>query len=215
MLVVGAGAAIVVAPSKGGLEDAVRSSGVAGPLVYAGLYVVLTLALVPGALMTAVGGALFGAALGTALTVAGATTGAGIAFLIGRRLGRRQVEQIAGRRVEALDDWVARNGFAAVPYVRLIPLVPFNALNYAAGATAVSFRSYLAGTALGIVPGTFAYSALGGSINEPGSPEFVGSIALIAVLAVGAPAVQRAARRRGIASAGGHANGAQPDEAEL
>lgn len=206
VLVGGAVTAIAAGgPSKDGIEDAVRSTGVAGPLVFIGLYVALTVMLVPGTLLTAAGGVLFGVALGTALSLVSATAAATICFLIGRRLGREQVEQIAGKRVEQLDDWIARNGFAAVLYVRLIPLVPFNVLNYVAGVSAVDLRSYVAATALGIIPGTFAYAALGGSFDEPTSPEFVAAAALMIVLAVAAPLVQRVARRRGLvpARAGG------------
>lgn len=198
VLVAGATAAIVVGgPSRDGIEDAVRSAGMAAPLLYVGLYVALTVVLVPGTLLTAAGGVLFGVVWGTALTVVSATVAATICFLIGRRLGREQVEQIAGRRVGRLDEWVGRNGFMAVLYVRLIPLVPFNALNYVAGVSSVDLRSYVAGTALGIIPGTFAYTALGGSFDEPTSPEFLAAVALIVVLAVAAPLAQRAARRRG------------------
>ncbi|MBW3607493.1 MAG: TVP38/TMEM64 family protein, partial [Actinobacteria bacterium] len=154
--------------------------------------------LVPGTLLTAASGVLFGVAFGTAVSVVSATTAATICFLIGRRLGREQVEQIAGERVEQLDDWIARNGFVAVLYVRLIPLVPFNALNYVAGVSAVDLRSYVAATAVGIIPGTFAYTALGGSFDEPTSPEFIAAVALIVVLAAAAPFVQRVGRRRGL-----------------
>ncbi len=207
VLIAGAAAAIVVGgPSKGGIERAVRSTGAAGPIVFAALYVGLTVLLVPGTIMTAAGGVLFGVALGTVLSVASATTGATVAFLIGRRLGREQVERISGRRLGKLDDWIGRNGFLAVLYVRLIPLFPFNALNYAAGVTAVGTRSYLVGTLVGIIPGTFAYTALGASFDHPTSPEFLVAVGLIVVLAIFAPLVQRLARRRGLAPA--------PDEDE-
>lgn len=200
VLVAGAGAAVVFGgPSKGGIERAVGLTGAAGPVVFAVLYVCLTVLLVPGAVITAAGGVLFGVALGTVLSALSATVGATIAFLIGRRLGREQVEQIAGRRLGRLDGWIARNGFLAVLYVRLIPIFPFNALNYAAGVTAVSLRAYVLGTLVGIVPGTFAYTALGASFDRPTSPEFLAAVALIVVLAVGAPLVQRLARRRGLA----------------
>ncbi|MBW3652459.1 MAG: TVP38/TMEM64 family protein [Actinobacteria bacterium] len=198
-LVGGAIAAIALGgPSKDAITDAVGSTGVAGPLVFIALYVALTVLLVPGTLLTAAGGILFGVALGTALSLVSATLAATICFLIGRRLGREHVEQIAGKRVARLDEWIARNGFAAVLYVRLIPLVPFNALNYVAGVSAVDLRSYVAATAVGIIPGTFAYTALGGSFDEPTSPEFLAAVALIVVLAVAAPLVQRVARRRGL-----------------
>lgn len=204
LVVLAGGAAIAIlvgGPTRGGIERTVRSAGVAGPLVYIGLYVGLTVLLVPGTLLTAAGGVLFGVALGTVLTVVSATLGALVAFAIGRRLGREQVEQIAGRRLGRLDDWISRHGFLAVLYVRLIPLFPFNALNYVAGVTAVRPRSYLLGTVVGIIPGTFAYTALGGSFDHPTSPAFLVAVGLIIVLGVGAPLTQRLARRRGLGPA--------------
>ena len=208
----GAVAAVAIGgPSRDGIEDAVRSTGVAGPLIFIALYVALTVLLVPGTLLTATGGVLFGVAFGTVLSLISATLAATICFLIGRRLGREQVEQIAGKRIGELDDWIARNGFAAVLYVRLIPLFPFNALNYVAGVSAVDLRSYIAGTAVGIIPGTFAYTALGGSFDDPTSPAFLAAVALIVVLAVAGPIVQPIMRRRGLVPAAADSRSADPD----
>jgi len=192
-----AGVALLAASSGSTLAGVVEQSGVAGPIVYVAMYALLTVLLFPGTLITAAGGALFGAALVTPLTVVGATIGATAAFLIGRRLGRDQVEQIAGRRIGAADRWLSRRGLLAVLYLRLFPIVPFNALNYAAGVTAVTRRDYVVGTAIGIVPGAFAYAALGGSIDDPTSPAFLGAVGLVVALAVAAPLVNRFLGRRG------------------
>lgn len=174
------------------VTDAVGSIDVAGRLVvFPLLYAVLTVLLFPGGILTAAAGVLFGAVLGAALSVAGATAGATAAFLIGRRLGRRDVERIARGRVGALDKWLERRGFLAVLYLRLIPVVPFNALNYASGATAVGVREYVLATAIGIVPGAFAYAALGSSLDDPASPEFLAAGGAVVLLAVGAPALDR------------------------
>jgi uncharacterized membrane protein YdjX (TVP38/TMEM64 family) len=188
-----AGVALLAASSGSTLAGVVEQSGVAGPIVYVAMYALLTVLLFPGTLITAAGGALFGAALAKPLTVVGATA----AFLIGRRLGRDQVEQIAGRRIGAADRWLSRRGLLAVLYLRLFPIVPFNALNYAAGVTAVTRRDYVVGTAIGIVPGAFAYAALGGSIDDPTSPAFLGAVGLVVALAVAAPLVNRFLGRRG------------------
>lgn len=183
--------------NRDGIGDTIDAAGPLGPVAFVALYVVLTVLFFPGSILTAAGGAAFGAALGTALAVTGATIGATGAFLIGRRAGRAQVEQIAGGRVEKIDGWLARRGFLAVLYVRLIPVIPFNALNYAAGVSAVATRDYVLGTALGVIPGAFAYAALGSSLGDPTSPEFIAALALVIVLAVGAPLLQRRLRARG------------------
>lgn len=188
---------ILAGRAEGGVREAIDAAGPAAPVAFVALYVVLTVLFFPGAVVTAAGGAAFGAALGTLLAVIGATIGATAAFLIGRRLGREQVGDIAGRRIESIDRWLARHGFLAVLYLRLIPVVPFNALNYAAGVTGVRVRHYVWGTAVGIVPGAFAYAALGSSLGDPTSPEFIAALGLVVLLAVGAPLLQRLLRASG------------------
>lgn len=191
---------LLVVRSAGGLSrDAiarvVADAGAWGPVVFVALYVVLTVAMVPGSIITAAGGVLFGAIAGTALSVTGATGGAVAAFLLARRLGREQVEQLAGKRIGRLDAWLERRGFSAVLYLRLIPVFPFNVTNYVVGVTAVDLRSYTLGTALGMIPGAYAFSAIGGNFDDVTSPAFISAVALLLVLAVGGPLVERRVRR--------------------
>lgn len=196
LLAASLGVVLTGGPSRREIEDAVNEAGAAAPLLFVALYAVLTVLFFPGSVLTGAGGLLFGTGLGTLLAVIGATTGATAAFLLGRRLGRRQVEQIAGRRIGAVDRWLEQNGFLAVLYLRLIPVIPFNGLNYAAGVSALRTRDYALGTAVGIVPGAFAFAALGGSLDDPTSPEFLAAVALVLLLAVGAPLANRALRKR-------------------
>jgi len=195
------GVILVGEPSPGAVARVVEEGGLAAPLVYVAVYAVLTVLLFPASVVTVAGGALFGAVLGTTLTIVGATIGATAAFAIGRRLGRDQVERIAGRRVAAVDDWLERRGFLAVLYLRLIPIIPFGAFSYAAGVTAVARRDYVLATAIGIIPAAFAYSALGGSLDDPLSPGFLGAVALVVALAVTGPIVERLLGRRARARA--------------
>lgn len=201
LLLVGVALAAVISlggPNRGEIERLVRASGLAAPVVFVSCYAVLTVLLFPGAVITAAGGVLFGALWGTVVTVVGATVGATAAFLVARRLGRDQVGRIiAGTRVERLDAWLEERGFLAVLYLRLVPLVPFNALNYAAGITSVHLRDYLVATALGIIPGSLAFATLGSAIHDPTSPRFLGAVGLIVLLAVGGPLVNRFLRGRG------------------
>lgn len=193
-------------PDQASIERFVRDAGIGAPVVYVLVYAVLTVALFPGAVITAAGGALFGSVQGTVLTVVGATIGATGAFLVGRWLGREQVERIAGRGVVRLDDWMQQHGFLAILYTRLIPVVPFNVLNYAAGIAGLRLRDYVIATAVGIVPGTFAYAELGHSLTgcvaggdacDLTSPAFLVAVALIVFFVVAGPFINRWMRRRG------------------
>jgi uncharacterized membrane protein YdjX (TVP38/TMEM64 family) len=202
LVLASAGVLLIGGPSKAGIEETIQSTGIAAPVVFVALYGILTVLLFPGSIITAASGVLFGTALGTGLSVIGATIGATGAFLVGRRLGRSQVERIAGRRIGALDSWLERRGFLAVLYVRLLPIVPFNALNYVAGVTSVRPRDYVLGTAIGIIPGAFAYAALGGSLDDPTSPEFLAALGLVVVLAAAGPLLARVLPVAGAPDAG-------------
>lgn len=179
------------------IEQLVAAAGLAAPLAFVLLYAALTVALVPGSPASVAAGALFGPVWGTLLTVGGATLGAGGAFAIARGAGRRRVRRRLGPRAARLDEQLAGRGFLAVVALRLMPVVPFNALNYALGLTSVRGRDYLPATAIGIVPGTFALVALGSSLGDPGSPAFLAALALVvALVAGGALRARRPARRR-------------------
>lgn len=193
-----AAAAIVGGPSAGGLESAFAGSGLVGAAAFALLYAVLTVLTVPGATLTVAAGALYGTAGGLGVSVLGATAGATLAFLVGRRLSRESLRALAGPRLSEIDAALGRQGLKAVLVVRLVPLFPFNVLNYVLGATAVGLRPYVLGTAVGIVPGALAFASLGGSLSRPGSAQFVGSVLLvIALTAAGAWFAARARRGSG------------------
>lgn len=192
-VVVGGSLAFFVlgAPSPVEVRDAVDGLGAWAPAAWVLAYAGLTVAFFPGSVSTAASGLLFGPVVGTLLALVGATAGATVAFVVARRLGRDQVARLAGPRLQRVDDHLAQRGLLAVLYLRLVPLVPFSAFNYAAGVTAVSLRDFGLGTAIGIVPGTFAYAALGGSLDDLGSPLGLTAIGLVVVLAVAGPVLSR------------------------
>ncbi len=139
----------------------VEGAGAAGPLLFMGLYAVATVLFLPGAVITLVGGALFGPLWGTLWNLTGATVGAALAFLIARHLGADWVARRAGPRLQRLNEGVASEGWRFVAFVRLVPLFPFNLLNYALGLTRISFVTYLLATWVFMLPGAFAYTWLG------------------------------------------------------
>lgn len=199
LLVIGVGGALVASGGRvdealAAIREAVDAAGMWGPALFVVAYAVLTALLVPGSPLTIAAGVLFGPVLGTGLVVIGATAGATAAFLWGRRLGRDAVAGLTGQRFEKVDAWLHDRGMLAILYVRLVPILPFNLLNPVAGVTGITLRDFVVGTAVGIVPGTFAFAALGGSFDDPTSPTFLAALALLVVLAVGAPIVDRRVR---------------------
>jgi uncharacterized membrane protein YdjX (TVP38/TMEM64 family) len=162
------------------------------------LYTVATLAPLPKNVLAATAGMLFGLIVGVVVVLLAALLGALIAFALGRVLGRDAVDRITGTRVARVDALLRRRGLLAVLGVRLVPVLPFTAINYAAGLTAAQTRDYVIGTALGSIPGTIAYVALGAYGTSPGSwPFILAAIALVALTASGAAVARRIRRARG------------------
>jgi uncharacterized membrane protein YdjX (TVP38/TMEM64 family) len=200
-------AALVIAVTNDGFSlEGIRGTiddlGMAAPLVYVLLYGVVTVLLLPGTPFTVGAGLLFGPVLGSVTALVGATLGATLSFLVGRVIGRSAVEQLAGRRVQAIDDFLSSRGFIAILMVRLIPLFPFNVVNLVSGITALKLRDYVLGTAIGIIPGTVLLAALGGSIDDPTSPLFLGALGGFVALTVVSGLVARRMRARDRAAAG-------------
>ncbi|MGH3570239.1 MAG: TVP38/TMEM64 family protein [Pseudonocardiaceae bacterium] len=158
------GAAMVLAVGVAPVEE-IRAwadrAGWAGPLLFAVLYAGLTLTPVPIGVLSIGAGVLFGLPVGLTAVMAGALSGSTIAFGLSRALGRSAVEQVGGERLARLDTLLRRRGLLAVVGVRLVPLLPFTALNYACGLSAVRTGDYVAGTGIGILPGAAAYVTIG------------------------------------------------------
>jgi len=143
------------------LQAWVEGAGAAGPLLFMTIYAVVTVLFLPGSVITLAGGALFGPVWGTLWNLTGATLGAALAFLVGRYLGADWVARRAGPRLKRLDDGVAAEGWRFVAFVRLVPLFPFNLLNYALGLTRIPFVAYVLATWVFMLPGAIAYTWLG------------------------------------------------------
>lgn len=118
----------------------------------------------PATPFTLAGGAIFGTVLGSIFNWCGAMLGAIGSFMLAKLLGRDALRRLLGRRADRLDGLVERGGFATMFRLRLLPVVPFNVLSFAAGIAGVRFRDYVLGTALGIVPGTIVYTYFADSL---------------------------------------------------
>ncbi|MBH0183210.1 MAG: TVP38/TMEM64 family protein [Nitrospira sp.] len=154
-------------------------------------YIAVTGLSLPGAvILTLAGGFVFGGVFATLFVNLGATTGATLAFLAARYLLRDWVEQKFGTWVEPVQQGFAKNAFSYLLTLRLIPLFPFFAVNLVSGMTRVSVGTFVAATAIGIIPGSFVYAYAGrqlGTINslkEIASPNVIGAFVLLGLLAL-------------------------------
>lgn len=143
------------------LESWVKDAGSAGPLVFMLIYAIGTVFFLPGSVLTLAGGALFGPVFGTFYNLTAATVGAMISFIAARYLAHDWVEKKTGGRMKQLKQGVEGEGWKFVAFVRLVPLFPFNLLNYALGLTKIKFSHYSIATYIFMLPGAIAYTYLG------------------------------------------------------
>jgi uncharacterized membrane protein YdjX (TVP38/TMEM64 family) len=173
--------------------DWVESLGSVGAIAFILLYIMATVAFLPGLILTLGGGALFGLIWGSLYVFIGATLGATAAFLVGRYLARNWVmKKIEGnRKFVAIDRAVGKEGLKIVLLTRLSPAFPFFLLNYAYGVTGVSLKDYVIGS-LGMIPGTVLYVYLGslagsiatiGTHTQPTNPALHWSIRIFGLMA--------------------------------
>jgi len=155
--------------------------GAWGPVIFMLLYAVGPSFLVPGAVMTIAGGLAFGTAWGSVYSLIGGDAGALLAFAAGRFLGKSFVEQIVGERFQSMLQKIAKHGFQIIFYLRMVPVIPYNALNLLAGASPIAFRDYFWATMIGMVPGTILFAFLGDALWHPLSPKFLLALLLIGV----------------------------------
>jgi uncharacterized membrane protein YdjX (TVP38/TMEM64 family) len=170
--------------SSGALTSTIEEAGPLAPAVFMFVYALATILFVPGTPLTLIGGALFGPLVGTAYVVVGATVGALGAFLLARYVGGKLISGGVGqvaKRLQSYDEHLCHNGFVTVLLLRLIPLFPFNGLNFGLGLTRLKTGVYLLGTFIGIIPGTFAYVYFGASLKSF-DPIHIGLAVLVLVL---------------------------------
>ncbi len=148
------------------IENAIRELGLWAPFVHVLIFAVGTVLFVPGAMFGLAGGVLFGPFWGTLVNLAGATLGAAGGFLIARYLAADRVRCKAGGRLERLIAGVEAEGWRFVAFTRLVPLFPFNLLNYALGLTRIPLSQYVLASLVCMIPGTLAYTWLGYASRE-------------------------------------------------
>lgn len=152
----------------GGIDPAklqfwLKSAGSWAPVIYIAVYILATLLLLPSTALNLTGGAIFGPWLGAFWTSIGAILAAIAAFAFTRGVGREAVAKRLAGRWQAMDAEVQRGGLFYMFAIRLLPLMPYGLVNFAAGLTSVTFKDYVLGTALGTLPGVLPFVLLGSS----------------------------------------------------
>ncbi len=140
-------------------KEWVAEQGTLGPIVFIAVYAVATVLAIPGSALTIIAGAIFGSIVGVLCVITGATIGACLCFIISRYFLRSWVYSLLEKneKFKKLDDLTEKNGAIIVAITRLVPIFPFNLLNYGFGLTKVPFVTYALWSALCMLPGSILY----------------------------------------------------------
>ena len=190
------------------LAEYARGKGAAGVALFFAAYIVSTVALIPGAILTLAAGFVYGPVWGLAVASPASVAAAATAFLLGRTVLHGWATRTVGAsaKTRALDAAVTREGFKLVLLLRLSPLIPFNLLNYALSLSRLRFTTYVSASFLGMLPATALYVYLGSlapaaaglstASNQGGDARnwfyIAGLAATIAVVVIGARIAKRA-----------------------
>lgn len=131
--------------------------------IYVVIYAIRPLILFPATLLTVASGLVFGPWLGVLFTIVGENASANLAFVMARWFGRGTVVKYADPRWRRWDQKLERNGLVTVLIMRLA-MLPFDAVNFGCGLTAVRQRDFALGTFFGILPSLIGFVLLGGTV---------------------------------------------------
>ncbi len=200
--------AVVIRTNPGAVElsserltDYIDGLGILGPVVFILIFTVTPTLLLPALPLTIAAGILFGPFWGVVYVSIGATSGATLAFLVARLLGRKWAKKILKKSgLRSLDKRVKKDGWKIVAITRLIPLFPYNLLNYAFGLSGIGLKTYVVTSFIFMLPATIAYVVFSSSIPDIArgrlSWQLVAGLGLIAVLSVAALVYKK--RKKGL-----------------
>lgn len=182
-------ASVVARGDVAGLKEYLLTFGIWAPVVSAALMVLQSiLAPLPAFVITLANGMLFGVFWGAALSWSSAMVGAAICYFIARALGRPVIERVVGARsLQMADGFFERYGRSAVLIARLVPVISFDLISYAAGITSIGFVEFMVATGIGQLPATIVYSFLGENLTKTADFGLLafGGVAALIVFAIG------------------------------
>jgi uncharacterized membrane protein YdjX (TVP38/TMEM64 family) len=160
----------------------------AAPFAVLAAYVVAGLLVIPVTALIVATGVVFGPLLGGIYALSGALLSAAVTYTIGRRVGRHVVRQLAGPRLNHITHKLAKKGVMAIAVIRMLPIAPFSVVNAVIGASHISLKDFLLGTAIGMAPGiavtVIFVDRVAAAVTDPG-PGTYAALAAVAAILVG------------------------------
>lgn len=175
---------------QGQLQQWLKQGGIWTPVIYIALYTLATILVLPSTVLNLTGGAIFGPWLGTLWASIAAVIAAVVAFTFTRTVGRDLVAEKLATRWQSMDAEVRQGGLFYMFAIRLLPIIPYGLVNFAAGLTSIRFQDYLLGTILGTVPGILPFVLIGSSglraMKTGDVLPLLGALGLTGILVAGA-----------------------------
>lgn len=166
------------------LRNIIGYNKIVAPFIFLILCTIRPLLLLPVGIFSTLGGLMFGALLGTIYTLVGSILGSIIAYFLAKKFGKELVDRLLKGRYSKIKINSKENGFIITFILRVVPILPFDAVSYICGISNIMFKDYLLGTIIGIIPGTFIYSYFGSSLKNIKSKEFYIAILLLLLLSL-------------------------------
>jgi len=209
------------------LRDFIATHEMPALAAYMALYIAAVALSIPvGVFLTVTGGVLFGALLGGVAAVVSATIGAICIFLIARSAIGEYLVRRAGPVAERLAVGFRADAFSYLLFLRLVPIFPFWMVNLVPALAGVRLATFAAATALGVIPATFVFAFVGAGldsviaaqqaayrsclaaarsdcrlefhVNAALTPELIGALTALGVLALVPVLVKRLRARTGV-----------------
>ena len=122
-------------------------------VVFIALYALNTVSLLPPiGIMSLAAGFIFGPLYGSIGIMTGSFLGTSATFFISRIFGGQFVDKLIKGKAKEFQEKLDQNGFKVILFIRLIPLLPWEVVNYASGLSKIKYRDYISATLIGIFP---------------------------------------------------------------
>ncbi len=173
--------------------------GIMAPIVFTGMCILRGITFLPCGILSALGGAVFGKLLGTVLTLLGLTAGSVLTFYLARGIGKDWVRRKLGHRYDKYDGYISRDFPYSIFLMRILPILPYDAVSCAAGLSGLSLVKFVTETFAGSIPGVFLYVYFGDSIRSMSYKRIGVSLMMISLLTI-VPFFYRHVRRTRVGS---------------